>query len=216
MQTENETPFVSRSAADAQPEAMRAFMPVPSVIEETERGPRAFDVFSNLYGERVIMLGSSITEDVATVIIGQLLELSLRDPRNDIMLYINSGGGSITAAMAIVDTMNLIAPRVSTVCLGQCAGVATAILASGARGQRFALENARVVLRQPSGGFTGQVTDIELQAAESKRLKMMLAQSLSESTSKSVEEILEQSERDFYMDADEAVEYGIIDYISVK
>ncbi len=191
----------------------KAFQPVPISVQETPQGDRAYDVFSRLYSHRIIMLGSEINDDVANIVVTQLLQLNYENASKDIIMFINSPGGVVTAGMAIIDVMNLISAPVSTICMGQCSSMGATILAAGAKGKRFALKHSRVMIHQPLGGFQGQVTDIELHAEQAKKTKTMLTKSLSRSTGKAFEQVLHDCERDNYMDADEAVAYGLVDAI---
>ena len=188
----------------------------PTVIESTGRSERAYDVYSRLLKDRIIFLGTEIDDNVANAIVAQLLFLEAEDPDKDIIMYINSPGGVVTAGMAIYDTMNYIKPDVQTVCIGQAASMGALLLSAGAKGKRFALEHSRIMIHQPLGGARGQATDIEIQAKEILRMKEMLSQILANVSGKSVEEILRDTERDNYMSAQEAVEYGLIDQVFKK
>lgn len=185
----------------------------PTVIENNGRSERAYDIYSRLLKDRIIFLGTEIDDNVANAIVAQLLFLEAEDPEKDIIMYINSPGGVVTAGMAIYDTMNYIKPDVQTVCIGQAASMGALLLSAGAKGKRFALEHARIMIHQPLGGARGQATDIEIQAKEILRMKEMLSQILAEASGKKVEEILRDTERDNYMSAQEAVEYGLIDQV---
>ena len=186
---------------------------VPTVIEASSRGERAFDIFSRLLRERIIFLGSEIDDDVANSIVAQLLLLDSENPDKDIMLYINSPGGVITAGMAIYDTMKLIKADVSTICLGDAASMGAFLLSAGTKGKRLALPNARIMIHQPLGGAKGQATDIEIEAKEILRMKTMLSTLMAEHTGQTVEKIKQDTERDNFMTAKEALEYGLIDKI---
>lgn len=188
----------------------------PTVIESTGRSERAYDVYSRLLKDRIIFLGTEIDDNVANAIVAQLLFLEAEDPDKDIIMYINSPGGVVTAGMAIYDTMNYIKPDIQTVCIGQAASMGALLLGAGAKGKRFALEHARIMIHQPLGGASGQATDIEIQAKEILRIKKMLSQILADSTSKSLDDILTDTERDNYMSAEEAKEYGLIDQVFKK
>lgn len=188
----------------------------PTVIENNGRSERAYDIYSRLLKDRIIFLGTEIDENVANAIVAQLLFLEAEDPEKDIIMYINSPGGVVTAGMAIYDTMNYIKPDVQTVCIGQAASMGALLLSAGAKGKRFALEHSRIMIHQPLGGAIGQATDIEIQAKEILRMKEMLSQILANVSGKSVEEILRDTERDNYMSAQEAVEYGLIDQVFKK
>lgn len=191
-------------------------MPViPSVIEQTSRGERAFDIYSRLLKERIIFLGDQIDERLANLVVAQLIFLESEDSEKDIFLYINSPGGSITDGLAIYDTMQYIKAPVNTICIGQAASMGAFLLASGAPGKRMALPNARVMIHQPRGGATGQASDIEIQAKEILTLRDILNQNLAIHTKQPIEKIALDTERDFFMTADQAKEYGIIDTIIV-
>ncbi|UOD35291.1 ATP-dependent Clp endopeptidase proteolytic subunit ClpP [Deferribacteraceae bacterium V6Fe1] len=189
---------------------------VPYVIEQTGRGERAYDIYSRLLKDRIIFLGTPIDDNVANVVIAQLLFLEAEDPDKDIYIYINSPGGVITSGLAIYDTIRYIKPDVSTICLGQAASMGAVLLAAGTKGKRFAVPNARIMIHQPLGGFQGQARDIEIQAKEILRLKMILNEILSEATGKSVEQLEYDSDRDFFMSSLEAKEYGLIDEVITK
>lgn len=186
---------------------------VPMVIEQSGRGERAFDIYSRLLKERVIFLVGPVNDHVANVIVAQLLFLESENPDKDISLYINSPGGSVSAGMAIFDTMQFIKPEVSTLCTGMAASMGAFLLAAGAKDKRFSLPNSRIMIHQPSGGAHGQATDIEIQAREILYLRERLNAILAEKTGQSVEQIAKDTERDNFMSADEAVTYGIIDKV---
>ena len=186
---------------------------VPTVIESSSRGERSFDIFSRLLRERIIFLGTEINDEVANSIVAQLLLLDSENPEKDIMLYINSPGGVITAGMAIYDTMNLIKADVSTICLGEAASMGSFLLSSGAKGKRLALPSARIMIHQPLGGAQGQATDIELEAKEILRMIEMLTGILAENSGQDLERLQKDCERDYYMSAAQAVEYGLIDKV---
>ena len=186
---------------------------VPTVIESSSRGEKSFDIFSRLLRERIIFLGTAIDDDVANSIVAQLLLLDSENPEKDIMLYINSPGGVITAGMAIYDTMNLIKADVQTICLGEAASMGSFLLSSGAKGKRMALPSARIMIHQPLGGAQGQATDIELEAKEILRLKEMLTGILADNSGQDIEKVKKDCERDYYMSAEEAVKYGLIDKV---
>lgn len=188
----------------------------PTVIENTGKGERAYDIYSRLLKDRIIFLGTEIDDQVANSIVAQLLFLEAEDPEKDIIMYINSPGGVVTAGMAIYDTMNYIKPDVQTVCIGQAASMGALLLSSGAKGKRYALENARIMIHQPLGGARGQATDIEIQAKEILRLKEVTAKILAKNSGKKVEEILNDTERDNFMSSEEAKNYGLIDGVFVK
>ena len=189
---------------------------VPTVIESSSRGERSFDIFSRLLRERIIFLGSEIDDDVANSIVAQLLLLDSENPEKDIMLYINSPGGVITAGLAIYDTMQLIKADVSTICLGDAASMGAFLLSGGAKGKRLALPNARIMIHQPLGGAKGQATDIEIEAKEILRMKTMLNELMAEHTGQKCEKIKKDTERDNFMTAQEALEYGLIDRIITR
>lgn len=188
----------------------------PTVIESTGRSERAYDIYSRLLKDRIIFLGTEIDDNVANAIVAQLLFLEAEDPDKDIIMYINSPGGVVTAGMAIYDTMNYIKPDIQTVCIGQAASMGALLLGAGAKGKRYALEHSRIMIHQPLGGAKGQATDIEIQAKEILRMKEMLSQILADSTGKSLSEIYKDTERDNYMSAQEAKEYGLIDQVFKK
>ncbi len=186
---------------------------VPIVVEQTSKGERSWDIYSRLLKDRIVMLGSPVVDEVANVIVAQLLFLESVDPDKDIHFYINSPGGSITAGMAIYDAMQLIRSDVRTYCIGQCASMGAWLLASGAKGKRFALPNSKVMIHQPMGGATGQATDIDLQTKEILKTKEQMIRILSSHTGKDFEQIKKDIDRDFYMTAEEAKAYGIVDEI---
>lgn len=188
----------------------------PTVIENSGRGERAYDIYSRLLKDRIIFLGTEIDDNVANAIVAQLLFLEAEDPEKDIIMYINSPGGVVTAGMAIFDTMNYIKPDVQTVCIGQAASMGALLLSAGAKGKRYALENSRIMIHQPLGGARGQATDIEIQAKEILRMKEMLAKILAKQTGKDVDKIIADTERDNFMSATEAVEYGLIDKVFTR
>ncbi len=189
---------------------------IPYVIEQTGRGERSYDIYSRLLKDRIIFLGTEINDSVANAICAQLLFLEADDPEKDVSIYINSPGGVVTAGMAIYDTMNYIKPDVSTICLGQAASMGAFLLAAGAKGKRFAVPNARIMIHQPSGGFRGQATDILIHTNEILRMKKDLNRILAENTNQSVEKVTEDTERDYFMSSQEAKDYGIIDNVIIK
>ncbi|MGB9766144.1 MAG: ATP-dependent Clp endopeptidase proteolytic subunit ClpP [Sulfurihydrogenibium sp.] len=189
---------------------------VPIVIEQTPRGERAYDIYSRLLKDRIILLGTPIDDHVANLIVAQLLFLEAEDPEKDIYMYINSPGGVVTAGFAIYDTMNYIKPDVVTICMGQAASMGAFLLSAGAKGKRYALPNARIMIHQPLGGFQGQATDIEIHAREILRLKRMLNEYLAKHTGQPIEKIEADTERDYFMSAEEAKEYGLIDKVIYK
>lgn len=186
---------------------------IPIVIEQSSRGERAFDIYSRLLRDRIIFLGSAINDDVANVIIAQMLFLESEDPDKDIHFYINSGGGLVTAGLAIYDTMQYIKPAVSTLCMGQAASMAAVLLAAGVKGRRYALPHVRIMLHQPMGGFQGQATDVEIQAKEILRLREELNLILTKHTGKPIDRIQQDTDRDFYMSGEQAKEYGMVDEV---
>ena len=186
---------------------------VPTVIEQSSRGEKSFDIFSRLLRERIIFLGTEIDDDVANSVVAQLLLLDSENPEKDIMLYINSPGGSVTAGFAIYDTMLHIRADVQTICLGQAASMGAFLLSSGAKGKRMALPNSRIMIHQPLGGARGQATDIELEAKEIMRMKELLIGIMAENAGQPVEKVKADCERDHYLSAQESVEYGLIDKV---
>jgi ATP-dependent Clp protease, protease subunit len=186
----------------------------PYVIEDTGRGERSMDIYSRLLKDRIIFIGTEIHDQVANVVIAQLLFLRMEDPKKDIDIYINSPGGQITAGLAILDTMKFLGCEINTYCIGQAVSTAALILAAGSKGKRFALPNSRIMLHQPFGGVGGSSADISIQAKEIISLKKITARLMAEHTNQTVEKILEDSERDFYMDSEAALKYGIIDKIA--
>jgi ATP-dependent Clp protease protease subunit len=186
---------------------------VPVVVEQTNRGERSFDIYSRLLNERIIFLGTPIDDTVANLVMAQLLHLESEDPDKDIQLYINSPGGSVTALLAIYDTMQYVKPDVATTCMGQAASAAAVLLAAGAKGKRLGLPHSRILIHQPSGGAEGQSVDIEIQAREILRMRRMLDEILAAHTGQPVEKIGTDTDRDFIMTAEQAKEYGIIDEI---
>lgn len=191
-------------------------MNIPIVIETTGRTERAYDIYSRLLKDRIILLGTEVNDYVASLICAQLLFLESQDPEKEISLYINSPGGSVTAGMAIYDTMQFIAAPVATLCIGQAASMGAFLLAGGAKGLRYALPNSRIMIHQPSGGFHGQATDIGIQAREVERMKKNLNTILAANTGHPVEKIAEDTERDYFMVAKEAKDYGLVDKILVS
>ncbi len=186
---------------------------VPIVVEQTSRGERSFDIFSRLLNERVIFLGHEVGDEIANLVIAQMLHLESDDPDKDISFYINSPGGSVTAGLAIYDTMQYIKCDVSTICIGQCASMAAVLLAAGAEGKRFALPHSRILIHQPWGGTQGQVTDIEIQAKEMLRMRDSLNQILAKHTGQTSEKIHEDTDRDNIMTSEEAKAYGLVDAV---
>ena len=186
---------------------------VPMVIEQTSRGERSFDIYSRLLKERIIFLGTPINDEIANLMMSQLIHLEGEDPEKDISLYINSPGGSVTSALAIFDTMEYIKPDVTTICMGQAASAAAVLLAAGTKGKRFALPHSRILIHQPHGGAEGQSVDIEIQAREIQRIRELLDRILSEKTGQTIDKITKDTDRDFILTAAEAKEYGLIDEV---
>ncbi|EJM3944031.1 ATP-dependent Clp endopeptidase proteolytic subunit ClpP [Campylobacter upsaliensis] len=191
-------------------------MYIPYVIEKTSRGERSYDIYSRLLKDRIVMLSGEINDDMASSIVAQLLFLEAEDPQKDIYLYINSPGGVITSGFSIYDTMNYIKPDVCTICIGQAASMGAFLLSCGAKQKRFALPNSRIMIHQPLGGARGQATDIEIQAKEILRLKTILNEILAQNTNQKIAKITKDTERDFFMSAVEAKEYGLIDKVLEK
>lgn len=187
----------------------------PYVIEDTGRGERVMDIYSRLLKDRIIFLGTEINDHVANVVIAELLFLKMEDPKKDIHLYINSPGGYISAGLAIYDTMQFVGCNINTYCIGQAASMAALLLAAGTKGKRYALPNSRVMIHQPSGGITGTSADIALQAKEIIYLKTRLAEIMAHCCGKTIDKIKDDSERDFYMSAEEALKYGLVDEVLV-
>jgi ATP-dependent Clp protease, protease subunit len=186
---------------------------IPMVIEQSSRGERAYDIYSRLLKDRIIFLGTAINDEIANLLIAQLLFLESEDPDKDINFYINSPGGIVTAGLAVYDTMQYIKPDIATVCIGQAASMGAVLLAAGAKGKRYALPSARILIHQPLGGSQGQASDIAIQAKEILRIKDMLNQILVKHTGKDMKQIEADTDRDFFMSGDEAVEYGLIDKV---
>jgi len=189
---------------------------IPMVVEQDGRGERAFDIYSRLLKDRIIFLGTAIDDNVANVVVAQMLYLEAEDPDKEIFFYLNSPGGHVSSGMAIYDTMQYIKPPISTVCMGQAASMAAILLAAGERGRRFALPHSRILIHQPLGGFQGQATDIDIQAREILRLKDELNKILSELTLQPLDKIKNDTERDYFMTSQQAKEYGLIDEIVVR
>jgi len=186
---------------------------IPMVVEQSNRGERAYDIYSRLLKDRIIFLGSPIDNEVANLIVAQMLFLESEDPEKDINFYINSPGGVVTAGMAIYDTIQYIKPDVATVCIGQAASMGAFLLAAGTSGKRFTLPNARIMIHQPLGGAQGQATDIKIQATEILRMKDTLNEILSKHTGQDIEKVAADTERDFFMSGSQALEYGIVDRV---
>jgi len=186
---------------------------IPMVVEQSNRGERAYDIYSRLLKDRIIFIGSAIDNEVANVIVAQLLFLESEDPEKDISFYINSPGGVVTAGLAIYDTMQYIKPDVATVCIGQAASMGALLLTAGAKGKRFTLPNSRILIHQPLGGAQGQATDIQIQANEILRMKDTLNEILSFHTGQDIKKISKDTDRDYFMSAEESLEYGIVDKV---
>ena len=186
---------------------------IPSVIEQTSRGERFFDIYSRLLNERIVFLGTPVTEDIANLVVAQMIHLESEDPDKDISMYINSPGGSVYAGLAIYDTMQFIRPDIQTICVGIAMSMGAVILSGGAEGKRLALPNAKILIHQVSGGFQGQATDIEIQARETINLKRRLEEIISLHTNQPTEKVSKDMERDYYLTAEEAHEYGIVDNV---
>ncbi len=189
---------------------------IPYVIEKTGRGERSYDIYSRLLKDRIVMLSGEIDDNVASSIVAQLLFLEAEDPQKDVFLYINSPGGSVTSGFSIYDTMNYIKPDICTICVGQAASMGAFLLSCGTKGKRYALPNSRIMIHQPLGGARGQATDIEIQAKEILRLKTIINDILSKNTGQNIKKITHDCERDFYMSADEAKKYGLIDSVMIR
>jgi ATP-dependent Clp protease protease subunit len=196
-------------------EAAMSFIHVPFVIKQSHRGERVQDIYSRLLEDRIVFLGTPVDDDVANVIIAQLLFLEAEDPDKDINLYVNSPGGSVTAGLAIYDTMRYVRCDVSTICIGQAASMGALILAAGAKGKRSSLPDARILIHQPMGGFHGQASDVDIQAREILKLRERLTEIMAECTGQDLERISHDTDRDYYMGAEEAREYGLIDKVIV-
>jgi ATP-dependent Clp protease protease subunit len=186
---------------------------IPMVIEQSSRGERAYDIYSRLLKDRIIFLGTAMNDEVANLIIAQLLFLESEDPDKDINFYINSPGGMVTAGLAVYDTMQYIKPDITTVCIGQAASMGAVLLAAGTRGKRYSLPNSRILIHQPMGGFQGQASDIEIQAKEILRMKDRLNEILVKHTGKALDNIQKDTDRDFFMSGEEARKYGLIDHV---
>ena len=186
---------------------------IPMVVEQSNRGERAYDIYARLLKDRIIFIGSAIDNEIANLIVAQLLFLESEDPEKDISFYINSPGGVVTAGMAIYDTIQYIKSDVATVCVGQAASMGALLLAAGTKGKRFALPNARIMIHQPLGGAQGQATDIKIQATEILRMKDTLNNILADHTGQKIEKVAEDTERDFFMSASQSMEYGIVDRV---
>lgn len=186
---------------------------VPMVVEQTNRGERSYDIFSRLLKDRIIMVSGEINDVTANLVVAQLLFLESEDPDKDVHIYINSPGGSVTAGMAILDTMNLIKPDVSTICVGMAASMGAMLLVAGAKGKRYALPNSEIMIHQPLGGFQGQATDIEIHARRILKTKETLTKIIADRTGNPIDKVKQDIERDYFMEAKEALEYGIIDKV---
>lgn len=208
---QGKAPLIQSASKTIEPENF-----VPVVVEQSSRGERSFDIYSRLLRERIIFLGTPIDDNVANSIVAQMLLLDSENPEKDIMLYINSPGGSVTAGFAIYDTMQHIRSDVATICLGQAASMGAFLLSSGTKGKRMSLPHSRVLIHQPLGGAQGQATDIEIQAAEINRMKKVLNQILADNTGQSIKKIEKDTDRDYIMSAEESVEYGMVDKVVTK
>jgi ATP-dependent Clp protease, protease subunit len=193
-----------------------AMIPYPTVIEQTHRGERAYDLYSRLLKDRIVFLGTPVDDDVANIIVAQMLFLESEDPDKDINLYINSPGGSVTSGLAIYDTMQYVKCQVSTICMGQAASMGALLLTAGAKGKRYSLPHSRIMIHQPSGGFGGQASDIELHAKEILRLKAKLNEIMQKHTGQPLDRLEKDTDRDYFMGAGEAKEYGLIDEVVIK
>jgi ATP-dependent Clp protease protease subunit len=189
---------------------------VPMVVEQSHRGERGYDIWSRLLKDRIVFLGTEVNDDVANVIVAQFLFLESEDPEKEINFYINSPGGSVTAGLAIYDTIQYLRSPVSTLCLGQAASMGAVLLTAGRKGKRFALPNSRIMIHQPSGGFRGQATDIEIHAKEIQKMKKSLNEILAKHSGQSVEKVTRDAERDFFMSAAEAKDYGLVDEVMLQ
>jgi ATP-dependent Clp protease protease subunit len=192
-----------------------SYIPMPFVVEQTHRGERSYDIYSRLLKDRIVFLGVPIDDDIANVVIAQMLFLESEDPDKDINLYINSPGGSVTAGLAIYDTMQYVKPQVSTICMGQAASMGALLLAAGAKGKRYSLPHARIMIHQVSSGVQGQATDIEIHAKEILRLKQRLNEILTKHTGQPLDRVARDTERDYFMGPGEAKEYGLIDEVYI-
>jgi ATP-dependent Clp protease protease subunit len=189
---------------------------IPMVVEQTNRGERAYDIYSRLLKDNIVFIGSPIDDNISNLVIAQLLFLEAEDPEKDISIYINSPGGSVTAGLAILDTMRFVRPDITTICIGQAASMAAVLLAAGTKGKRFGLPNSRVVIHQPLGGVQGQAADIDIQAKEILRIREKLNEILAECTGQDLETIQKDTDRDFIMTAQQALEYGILDQVILE
>ena len=199
------------SSDDEEPEEKMNF--IPMVVEQTGRGERAYDIYSRLLKDRIVFLGTVVNDDVANLITAQLLFLESEDPDRDIYFYINTPGGSVTAGLAIYDTMEYVRPQISTVCVGQAASMGALLLAAGAKGKRYALPHARIMIHQPLGGFQGQATDVEIQAREILRMREELNNILVKHTGQTLKKVEKDTDRDFFMSGKQAMEYGLVDEV---
>ena len=189
---------------------------IPMVIEQSSRGERAYDIYSRLLKDRIIFIGTAMNDEIANLLIAQLLFLESEDPDKDINFYVNSPGGIVTAGLAVYDTMQYIKPDIATVCIGQAASMGALLLAAGTKGKRYSLPNSRILIHQPMGGFQGQASDIEIQAKEILRMKDTLNDILANHTGKDLKQIQADTDRDFFMTGEEAKEYGIIDHVIIN
>ena len=201
---------------DTAPPDVQANFYIPRVLEQTHRGERAYDIWSRLLKDRIVFLGTEVNDDVANIIVAQFLFLESEDPEKEINFYINSPGGSVTAGLAIYDMIQYLKSPVSTLCLGQAASMGAVLLASGRKGKRFALPNSRIMIHQPSGGFRGQATDIQIHAIEIAKMKKTLNEILAKHSGQTPEKVTKDAERDFFMSAAEAKEYGLVDEVMLQ
>lgn len=200
----------------AESQIAQAHFYTPFVLEQTHRGERSYDIWSRLLKDRIIFIGTPINDDIANLIVAQLLFLESEDPEKDISIYINSPGGSVTAGLAIYDTMQYIRSPISTLCMGQAASMGAVLLTAGRKGKRYILPNSRVMIHQPSGGFSGQASDIDIQAREIAKLKHLLNEILAKHTGNAVDRIVIDSDRDYFMSAEEAKSYGLVDEVMLQ
>ena len=189
---------------------------IPMVVEQSPRGERAYDIYSRLLKERIIFLGTAVTDEIASLLIAQILFLEAEDPDKDVIFYINSPGGAVTAGMAIYDTMSYVRCDISTLCMGQAASMGALLLAAGAHGKRYVLPNSRILIHQPMGGFHGQATEIDIHAREILRMRESLNKILADHTGQKIRKIAKDTERDYFMNAEEALKYGIVDKVLTK
>jgi len=209
MRLSGRTPHIKHISTEREINTML----IPIVIEQSSRGERAYDIYSRLLKDRIIFLGEQVHDDMANIIIAQMLFLESEDPDKDVNLYINSPGGSVTAGLAIYDTMRYIKPDVATICMGQASSMAALLLAAGSKGKRYALPHARIMIHQPLGGVQGQATDIDIQAKEILKIKQTIHRIIAENTGQPLDRVGQDTERDYFMDSEAALQYGLIDKI---